>query len=412
MKKELAVFWTRLFKPYLVLPFQVYILFLARIINRMGDFVIFFLTLYLTTFLNFSEDQAGIVVSFVGICSLCGSLLGGMLTDRSGRKKLILLFYSLSAFSVISCGFFPDSTVIVPALLLFILFNGAARPISTALLTDITTKEERPAAFSLLYLGINIGVSVGPLIAGFLFNAHRRWLFWGDGLTTLLSLILIDFFVKEPARCKAADTKNSSYKEGSSLKALKEIPVLFWFFILSVFAAFVYSQHSFTIPLQLQTLFGDRSAVIFGKIMSVNAVTVLVLTPLLNNLFHNRPPIRQIALSQLCYGLGFALLIIPVARPVFFYLVTIIWTTGEILSSINSGVFIANNSPVNHRGRFSSFYLITKGIGSTLAPLVSGLVIGSRGIAFMWVIVVTIAVLLYGLMMGLDKRFGRSQIAR
>ena len=208
MKKGVVVFWTKIFKPYLVLPFQVYILFLARIINRMGDFVIFFLTLYLTTFLNFSENQAGIVVSFVGICSLSGSLLGGMLTDRSGRKNLILFFYSLSAFSVISCGFFPDSTVIIPALLLFILFNGAARPISTALLTDITTKEERPAAFSLLYLGINIGVSVGPLIAGFLFNAHRRWLFWGDGLTTLFSLILIGLFVKEPVRCKNTDTNN------------------------------------------------------------------------------------------------------------------------------------------------------------------------------------------------------------
>jgi MFS family permease len=411
MKKKFTIFWTSVFKPYLVLPFQVYILFLARIINRMGDFVIFFLTLYLTTFLNFSEKQAGIVVSLVGISSLCGSLLGGMLTDKSGRKKLILLFYSLSAFSVISCGFFPDSTMVIPALLLFILFNGAARPISTALLTDITTKEERPAAFSLLYLGINIGVSVGPLLAGFLFNAHRRWLFWGDGLTTLFSLVLVGLFVKEPARSTDGDTKSSCYKEGSSLKALRSIPVLFWFLILSIFAAFVYTQHSFIIPLQLQALFGDRSAVIFGKIMSVNAITVLVLTPLLNKLFHDRPPIRQIALSQLCYGLGFGLMIIPLARPVFFYLITIIWTTGEILSSINSGVFIADNSPVNHRGRFSSFSLITKGIGCTLAPLVSGLVIGAKGIAFMWILVVIIAVILWGLMMGLDKRFGGNRLS-
>jgi MFS family permease len=410
MKKGFTIFWKSVFKPYLVLPFQVYILFLARIINRMGDFVIFFLTLYLTTFLNFSEKQAGIVVSFVGISSLCGSLFGGMLTDKSGRKKLILLFYSLSAFSVISCGFFPDSIMVIPTLLLFILFNGAARPISTALLTDITTKTQRPAAFSLLYLGINIGVSVGPLLAGFLFNAHRRWLFWGDGLTTLFSLILVGLFVKEPARSTDGDTNCFCYKEGSSLKVLKNIPVLFWFFMLSVFSAFVYSQSSFTIPLQLQTLFGDRSAVIFGKIMSVNAATVLVLTPLLNKLFHNRPPLRQIAFSQLFFALGFGLLIIPVARPVFFYFITIIWTTGEILSSINSGVFIANNSPVNHRGRFSSFSLITKGIGCTLAPLVSGLVIGAKGIAFMWILVVIITVILWALMMELDKRFGRSEL--
>ncbi len=409
MKNKIDNFWTRIFSPYLTLPFQVHILFFARIINRIGDFVTFFLTLYLTTYLNFSENQAGIVVSLVGIATLCGSLLGGMLTDRSGRKKLLLLFYILSAFSVMSCGFFPDSILIAPTLLLFILFNGAARPISTALLTDITTKEERPAAFSLLYLGINIGVSIGPLVAGFLFNDHRRWLFWGDGLTTLFSLILISIFIKEPVQSTIINKKDPTYKAGSSLKALTETPVLFVFFILSIFAAFVYSQHNFTIPLQLQMHFGKQSAVIFGKIMSINALTVLVLTPFLTSLFHNRPPLQQIALSQLCYGIGFALLIIPYTHPIFYYLITIIWTTGEILSSINSGVFIANNSPINHRGRFSSFYLITEGIGSALAPLIAGFVIEIKGIPVIWIIVVITAVIISSLFMMLNNKFGEKK---
>ena len=78
----------------------------------------------------------------------------------------------------------PGPAPIFLYFLVFTFFNGAARPVNTALLTDITRPEERSAAFSLLYLGINIGVAAGPILAGFLFNNYRRWIFWGDGLTT------------------------------------------------------------------------------------------------------------------------------------------------------------------------------------------------------------------------------------
>jgi MFS family permease len=393
----------KILKPYVELPFQVHILFFARIINRMGDFVLFFLTLYLTRYLHFSETQTGVIVSLVAVSSLCGSLLGGILTDRSGRKKLLILFYATSALTAMACGFFPDSTFIAFLLLLFIFFNGAARPISTAILTDITTAQQRPAAFSLLYLGINIGVSVGPLIAGFLFNTHRQWLFWGDGLTTLLAVLLIGIFIPEPDP-SGTNKKDPAYTEGNSLKALYAIPRLFWFFVLSLFASFVYTQHSFTIPLQLEQLFGTSSAVLFGKIMSVNAVTVLILTPVLTSLLHRHPPIEQMAWSELCYALGFGLLIMPLHTPWFFYLSTIIWTTGEILSATNSGVFIADASPVNHRGRFASFYLIAQGIGRTLAPLAAGYVAQAGSLSIVWTGVVILSVMICGALLILHKK--------
>jgi MFS family permease len=397
----------KILSPYKGLPFSVYILFLARIINRMGDFVNFFLALYLTTYLGFDEKKTGLVISLVGASMTAGTLAGGRLTDTRGRKRLLMAAQSLSAFSIILCGFIPDSPSIILLILLFIFFNGAARPINTALLTDLTREEERPAAFSLLYLGINIGVSLGPLLAGFLFNSHRRWLFWGDGGTTLFSLILIFLFIREPSGSGNTDEQRAheSYREGSSFKALRGNPLLIRFLPLSLLSAFIYSQHAFALPLQLNQLFSDESPRIFGIIMSLNAVTVLALTPVLNHLLRKRPPLRQISLGMLFYGAGFGILALSLPRTFLFYASTVLWTAGEVLDAVNSGVFVANRSPINHRGRFSSLFLMTKGIGRSLSPLLSGLIISFGGTAPLWVFILILSLFLYLALTRLNRRF-------
>jgi len=43
--------------------------------------------------------------------------------------------------------------------------------------------ETRRAAFSLSYLGVNIGVALGPLMAGWLFTHTLSWMFWLDGVS-------------------------------------------------------------------------------------------------------------------------------------------------------------------------------------------------------------------------------------
>ncbi len=391
-------------QPYRSLPGGVYILFLARIINRMGDFTNFFLTLYLTRYLNYGEKETGLILSLTGACMMAGAFAGGRLTDHAGRKRLLLILQSLAALSVLICGFIPDSPRIPLLLLVFTFFNGAARPVNTALLTDITKPEERTAAFSLLYLGINIGVAAGPILAGFLFNNYRQWIFWGDALTTLITLGLILLWIREPEIRNAELSEKESHVEGHSLKALLGIPVLACFAPLTVLISVIYAQTSFTLPLQLLSLFGDRGPGIFGLIMSFNALAVLVLTPFLNHQLKDRTPLRRIALGQLLYAAGFGILALPAPAVYWFFFSTLLWTAGEVLDATNSGVFIANHSPANHRGRFSGLFLITRGGGRALAPLLSGLLLECLDFSAVWLAALILGVLLYLCITLLDRR--------
>jgi len=403
MKSLIHFLSGKLIKPYRGLPAGVYILFITRIINRMGDFANFFLTMYLTRYLGFSEKQTGLVLTLVGVSMMAGAMMGGRLTDFAGRKKVMLLLQGITASSVIICGFIPDKPAVAWIILIFTFFNGAVRPVNTSLLTDLTTQEQRSSAFSLLYLGINIGVAAGPILAGFLFNHYRRWIFWGDGLTTIIAILLIIFFIKEPVREEMKIEKQEEHDSNGTIRALLNRPVLARYTLISIFCAFLYSQNNFTLPLQILNIFADKGPRFFGFIMSFNAVAVLALTPILNQIYHNKTPLTRIAIGQIFYGLGFGLLLFPVHTGLWFFLSTFLWTIGEVLDAISGGVFVANHSPVNHRGRFNSLFLITKGGGRALGPLVSGFVLEFLGFSWMWGFSFVLGLILAGSLKYLNK---------
>ena len=166
-------------------------------VNSMGAFVYPFLTIYLTKTLSLDEGEAGFIVMLAITAHLPGLIVGGRLADWLGRKKILLLFQSLAAICLIPCAFLNNSLLIPRLLILSAFFLGGAQPASTAMTADLTNPNNRKAAFSLLYLGNNIGFAVGPLIAGFLYNNYLMWIFLGDAATTFASLTLVYLFVKE-----------------------------------------------------------------------------------------------------------------------------------------------------------------------------------------------------------------------
>ena len=269
-----------LFREYRGLPRPVYVLFVARIINRMGDFVAMFLALFLTRYLGMTSARAGAVITLVILASVAGGLAGGRLSDMRGRKK-ILLGAMVSSALFLGAGGFTTHRVLLPALLVLSqFFLGAMRPVNTALLVDSVETEDRQRAFSLLYLGINLGVAVGPLLAGFLFANYRSWIFWGDALTTLFAAVLVMRWVPETrGEERRAPGLREQEVAGSSFRAFFGRPLLVAYALCILGNNFVYGQHSFTLPLLLQELFSQAGARYYGILMSANAVAVLLFTP-------------------------------------------------------------------------------------------------------------------------------------
>ncbi len=377
----------------------VYILFFARIVNRMGDFVKIFLTLYLTQILGLPAETAGMYVMLSAGSSMAGGVLGGNLADIFGRRRMILGLQLASALLVGTCGFLPPNISIAWFLIVASGAMGAVRPVVNSIVADITASEKRQRAYSLLYLGTNIGVAIGPMIAGFLFRNYLQWIFWGDALTTLMAFSLVLLWVPETKPSKAEISKSmqgefhlEQAEEGSVFRALLRRPVLLLFAPLGVMSNFIYSQHAFTIPLHLSELWGERGAEMFGSIMSLNAVVVLIATTGILFVFGRFKPLNNMVFASLFFMAGFGMLNIVQTFPLFL-ISTVLWTLGEILMVTNLSVFIANHTPISHRGRFNGLLSVIFGLGFTIGPYISGFVIEVIGIEGMWRITGMVAAL-------------------
>lgn len=379
-----------LFKSYINLPRNVYILFIADIINSAGSFVYPFLAMFLAIKLGYSEYVSGLFLTIVIVAESLGKLLGGKLADWIGRKIVIIILSILGAAIYIVIAFLEDFKVIPYLIILAGFLKSGAFPAINALIIDSTNRNNRNDAFSLLYLGHNIGFAVGPLAAGFLFVNHISLIFLIDALTTLAALMPIIFFIKETLHEKAGVYSDSGEvneaeraETGNVLKIFFRKPVLYGFAFISIIFSFVYSQASFSLPLYLEALFNNKGAKFYGTLMTVNAIIVIIMTIFLIAAMKKLSPIISISLAGVLFAIGFGIIFYSG----FFYLFiisTIIWTFGEIINSVSSNVLIANYSPMTHRGRFNAIIAFISGAGFAVGPLLTGLFIKYNGMKNVW----------------------------
>jgi MFS family permease len=275
---------TKLLKSYSGLPRGIYILFFVRIINSMGSFVFPLLTLFLTDKLGLGAKEAGMFVSLSALSYIPGGLLGGKLSDIIGRKKVMIIFQTIAALLFLPCAFLGNSMIIPWLLILAGISISAVQPANSAMVADLTDSSNRKAAFSLLYLGINIGFSVGPILAGFLYKNYFSLTFIGNAFAILLTLLLIIFFLDESKPCNFEDEQASEEERsqvGSVFSILLKKPTVLAFALCSSVYSFAYSQGNFSTPLQLKELFGGRAPELMGGLYFTNGIIVVTMTTLI-----------------------------------------------------------------------------------------------------------------------------------
>lgn len=384
----------RFFSIYAGLPKSIYVLFAVRIINALGAFVGPFLTLFLSKKIGLSSSTIGTFIMLNSFSTVPGSLVGGKISDTFGRKNVLVVFQGMSALCYIPCAFLGKSILIPFLLILSSFFNSVAQPAYGAMVADLTDINNRKNAYSLLYLGINLGFSIGPMIAGFLYANYLKMLFIGNSIAVFISIIIIYVFIKETIPEKGADENiiNEFEKadEENLFAALINRPMLLYFALLSMIYSFVYAQYPFCIPLQVDGIF-KNSAIIYGQIMGTNGITVILLTTLITGMTKKLSAIQNVAFAGIFYGIGFGMMYF-IKSYYMFIIATVIWTIGEIMQSTNSGVYIANHTPMSHRGRFNAVIPIITGAGFAIGPQIMGVYIKNRRVIDAWPIVFALAI--------------------
>ena len=399
MKKHLLQKVGSIFSIYSGFPRTIYILFICRLINAMGYFVFPFLTLFLTRNLSLSADKVGLYLMCVEIGRIIGALFGGRFTDIFGRKRTLISFQFAIAVFLFPCAFLGDSLIIPNLLTIAAFFNGATRPVYDAIMVDLSTPKNRKEIFSFIYLGLNLGFGIGSLVAGFLYTRYIKLLFLGNVAVILIVCIFIYINITEtlPSEARLKNNNDKSLQKQSLLKILLQKPIVIYFSLVSILFYLAHSQFFFSLPLQINYLFGQIGPRYFGMVMSFNCFIVVFMTMPVTLVSRQNRPILNVTFSGIFFAIGFGMLY-WVYQFNWILVSTFTWTIGEILIRTNAGVYIANHSPVTHRGRFNSLVTISGSISRIIGPPILGLIITNLGIRQVWVLIFFTSIAATGLM--------------
>src|SRR3954464_7147870 len=188
------------------LPREVWLLFATNLINRAGMMVLPFLIVYLTRELHFTAGEAGLAFGLYGGAAIVVGPISGRLSDRIGALPIMRASLLLSGSGFLLFPLARTRSAVYAATLLWAACAELFRPASLAAITHIVAADQRKPAYALNRLAINLGMSIGPALGGFLAAVSFKAMFLVDALTTLTAgLVLTLSSWRSPTRGAAAD---------------------------------------------------------------------------------------------------------------------------------------------------------------------------------------------------------------
>jgi MFS family permease len=362
------------------LPRTFWYLWAGTLINRVGSFVVLFLAIYLTRELGFSQSRAGLILGLYGAGGAIGTLAGGVLADRWGRKPTLVTAHIGAAALMLHLGLSSAYWELAVGALFLGLFAEAARPAFSAMMLDVVPQRDRLRAFSLNYWAINLGFAFSAVLAGFAAELDYFLLFAVDAGTTLLTVTVFIVKIRETHPIRTGRTAAPTVNPGGIGTVLRD-RVFLAFLGLNLLIAIVMMQHLSTLPIAMSA--DGLGPSTFGWVIAVNGVLIVAGQLFIPKLIGNRNRSRVLALASLIFGIGFGLT--ALADTAWLYAGTVlIWTMGEMLHSPSNSALMGELAPAALRGRYQGLSALSWQAASALAPIIGGLTQEHLGNTALW----------------------------
>jgi MFS family permease len=354
-------------------PRSFWFLWTGTIVNRAGSFVVPFLALYLTGERDVSVAQAGVVLSLVGLGSAIGQTLGGVLADRIGRRRTMVLGLLSSAVTLLALGAADGFPAVAAAAFAYGLALDLFRPAVQAAVADLVSDADRPRAFALHFWAINVGFSVATPLGGFLASRGYWLLFALDAATCAVFAVLILRTVPE--------TRPVVTGVPGRLREVLHDRVMLALVACVVAEASVYLQAFVTLPLAFEA--DGLGPGTYGAAIGLNGVLIVLIQPMLLTVLGRRRRGRLLLVATTAQGIGFGLTAFADAVPLHLLAITV-WTLGEVLRAGLLGALVASLAPAHLRGRYMGVFGLSFGIASFVAPVLGTQVLSRAGEGALW----------------------------
>ena len=363
-------------------PLQVWLLFVGMLISRTGASMIWpFLVLYISEQLDLPMVSVTSLLTINSIMGLIASFIAGPITDRAGRKGVMVVSLIISGLGFVGM-IWADSYVTFAVLM---VVRGAFNPLytvgSNARLADLLPPKPRDDGYALLRLGSNLGIALGPALGGFIASRSYAITFALAAVGMVTYGLLVLFFARETRPAGEKDAKPQKEPLGGYLQVLTDKP--FMMVIVSLTLIMVSANILWTLlAVHAKQNYGIVESR-FGLIPMTNAVMVVALQMTVTRRTKRLPPLWMMTLGALLYGLGVGSVVVGRGFWAFWGSMVMV-TVGELIVMPTAATYAANLAPADKRGRYMSLYSLTWTFAGAIGPLVGGFLSDNVGSQAIW----------------------------
>jgi MFS family permease len=363
-------------KPQVVFErFQrgVWIINLVGLLNAMAiSMSLPFMALYLYEKRGVSMAMVGVIILVSGLGSGVASLFGGSISDRLGRRPLLIFTLLLSVFMfggmAVLIGHQAPILAIVAIYTLVRSALAMQRPAISAIVIDLTPKERLAEAYGFVRIGGNLGFAIGPAIGGFMAAfVSFAWIFGLAGLIMGLAVIVILLYFKE------SFVQSQEKVNVSSVFAVAKNRNLLVFTFFSLLLFLVMGQLSSTLSVFTVSYAGFTTAQ-YGFLLTLNGGLIVILQYPFSRFMGRFALYRPIVVGAFLYGIGY-LLLSWVGGYWLALLSMVVITIGEITFAPTSSAVVGEMATDSWRARYMAFFGLSETLGWALGPLIGGVLL-------------------------------------
>lgn len=362
---------------------EIWILTIITFINRAGTMVLPFLSKYLREDLHFSYNEVGWIMVCFGCGSMIGSWLGGKLSDKIGFYKIMIFSLFTTGILLLLVEFVTSFIGLCIGMFILMIIADMFRPAMFVSIGAYAKPENRTRALTLVRLAVNLGFSAGPALGGIIImSMGYRGLFWVDGATCILAILVFGLLIKEKKKSPFLDKEH--HTEPLPQSVFKDKP--FWIFqACCLVCGILFFQVFTTIPLYHGEQF-HLTELQTGLLLTMNGLLIFFLEmPLVS--FVERKKISKIKMVFTgCFLMAISLFLMLITVWAGILVIMMLFMTfGEMFAFPFSNSVSLSRAPKGHEGRYMAIYTMSFSMAHILSSKVGMQIIQDFGYAANWI---------------------------
>lgn len=369
------------FKNFSGFSIEIKILAITTFINRAGAMVVPFLSKYMLSELHFTYGQIGWVMAFFGIGSLLGTWISGKLIDKIGYYKIMV--FSLFTTGLLFCvlQFLTTFYSLCLGVLILTTISDMYRPAMLVSINTYARKEDRTRALSLIRSSINLGFMFGPVIGGIIITfLDYNYLFYIDGLTCIISVILFSIFIRE-RKLPYKLNKFKHLKDSSSI--LEDVPFLIHL-VTTLITGILFFQIFTTLSLYYNEVF-HLSSIDNGLFLALNGILLLLFELPIVAYVEKKKLNRLVVVSFGILSMSISYLFLLIEGSIMtLILMMVFMTIGVMLTFPFANHFVKKRSHKKQEGKFMSVFTMSYSLAQIISTKTGMEIISAYGYRINW----------------------------